>query len=176
MKHWALPKKYKCIAKIYAFPLCFNRRDEALRWIENDPVIQNCVSILEKITTTVDDIPADGTTEERCAVAEIVNGKEILLAVIGYVLMEKLGYDMGRNAPSKFFESYTIPHASSETEANTIVRQSYDIAGKLRAAVFDWGIYIRCNNLTEELHKYWYHDAKDCWMYDLRTVMRMVWD
>jgi hypothetical protein len=60
-----------------------------------------------------------------------------------------------------------MPIVASQKDAEDLAVSLYDIqSSKFRAAVFDWGVYIRCNDLDDMLNSFWYFEEKQKWMHN----------
>ncbi len=178
MKQKTLPAKYKVIADICAFPLMAGMKSKAIvELLDGNTTIQALLPAITLNTYTTDDIPKDLWSDDRLRISLLVSGREVLKALVNYVLLEKIGYGMGSMPPSKFFADFKLPIITTKEEALTFTNDAYDIIGRLRAACHDWGIYYRCNDLGAILENWWFDREKLTWRNenrknDLKLIFR----
>lgn len=181
MKQWTLPTKFKSIADLAIFPLLFSDRKKSALVLEDFEILK-LIKTLDLNKYTVDDIQhsreADlfDNSDHRLEISAHVNGKAEVKLAIASIILEKLGYDMGVNPPSRFFKENPIPDVSTEQDAVKFCDEMWDINGKIRAALFSWGIYQRVNGLDVILEPYWFHSDRSVWMKNYRSEMKLVFE
>jgi hypothetical protein len=173
MKQWTLPSKYKCIADLFAFPFLFDHKKETLEWMNSNEIIQKLIALIAANTVQTSSIHDQQNEDDRLKISRQVHGKHILKSMIGWMIVEHLGYNVGNYGPSKFFADHADEIPSAE-DSLTFCELIADIDSKWRAASYDYGVYIAVNGLHETFNAYWYHAEENRWMKDLRTHTKLI--
>lgn len=182
MKRWTLPVKYKCMGNLFVLPLGFDRRKEIISILDMSEQVQDLLRIFNLLPYTSNDIPCgitwdDAEQERRHHIAAMVNAKAYIQGAIGYIVMEKMGYNMGKLPPSAYFDKHNVPTVRTQEHAEEVAKRIVELSGTFRAAIMDWGIYVHCNDLSEFLDSYWFYTEKQQWRHNkiTRNDVQLIW-
>lgn len=176
MGQWTIPEKYRIISNSVIFPFIYENRNSDIKLLENNGTIQKLLNIIRFISHySTDSIPFKGDNKEDCRIAYIVNGKNLMVLVISYLVYESVGhpFSFGPTPPSAVFNEHSIPNINSIGEAEKYATELYDLNGKFRAIVHDWSCWTFSATTDYCIDSFWFNTRNATWMRDLESVVKL---
>lgn len=139
-KIWSLPVGHPAnkVAHLWVFPLFFT--DKSKIEILERPIFKHLLKLYDLIGPS-----PDYTHETRYEYAKHVNGRAMLEALMGWFIVEALGWDMNAMSPTAFLKANPIPEADNQKDAIELVYNNlYDINSKWRAYCYDVHVHWQC--------------------------------
>ena len=175
MGQWTIPEKYRIISNSVIFPYIYENRNSDIKLLENNGTIQKLLNIIRFISHySTASIPFKGDNKEDCRIAYIVNGKNLMVLAISYLVYESVGYpfSFGPILPSTVFNEHSVPNINSIGEAEKYATELYDLNGKFRAIFHDW--YWTFSTTTDYcIDSFWFNTRNSTWMRDLESVVKL---
>lgn len=176
MGQWTIPEKYRIISNSVIFPFIYENRNSDIKLLENNGTIQKLLNIIRFISHySTNSIPFKGDNKEDCRIAYIVNGKNLMVLAISYLVYESVGhpFSFGPTLPTAVFNEHSVPNINSIGEAEKYATELYDLNGKFRAIVHDWSCWNFSNDTKYHIDSFWFYAQNNTWMIDLKPLFKL---